>query len=50
MLKIFRSQNNCEELTQWAIVPLGTTLSYKNSNLNNLRNLLEANQYIDVNM
>ena len=37
------SQNNYEELTQWAYVPLGKTLTYKNSNLNNLSNYLEAN-------
>ena len=32
---------------KWAFVPLWTTLTYKTSNLNNLRKFLEANQCID---
>ena len=44
------SQNNCAGLTQWAFVPLVPTLTYTNSNLNNLRNWLEANQFIDFSM
>ena len=41
------SLNNCEGLTQWAFVPLETTLTQKTYNLNNLRNCLELNQCID---
>ena len=41
------SLNNCEVITQWAFVPLGKTLTYKTSNLNNLSKCLETNQCID---
>ena len=41
------SIKSCEVLTQWKFSPLGPTLIYKTSNLNNLRNCLEANQCID---
>ena len=43
------SLNNCEGLTQWDFVTLGTTLTYTTSNLNNPRNCLEDNQCIDGN-
>ena len=43
------SLNNCEGLTQWGFVTLGTTLAYITSNLDHLRNCLEANQCIDGN-
>ena len=41
------SLNNCAGLAQWAVVSLGPTLTYTISNLNILRNFLEANQCID---
>ena len=41
------SQNNCEGLTQWAFLSLGTILTKKNSNLKNLRNRLQSNICID---
>ena len=44
-----RSLNNCEGLNQWAFVPLGPTLTYTTSNLNNQRNYLEANKCTDYN-
>ena len=44
-----QSQNSFGRLTQWDFVPLGPTLIHKTSNLNNLRNFLEANTFIDVN-
>ena len=44
-----RSINSCEGLTQWAVVNLGPTLTYKTSNLNNLGNLFEANKCINGN-
>ena len=43
------SQNNFEGLTQWEFVPLGLILTYTTSNLNNLRNYLEANPCIEDN-
>ena len=42
-----QSLNNCERSTQWTFDPLGSTLTYKTPNLDNLRNFLEANQCID---
>ena len=36
-----------KELTQWAFVTLGMTLTYTTINLKNLRKLLESNQCID---
>ena len=42
------SLNNCEVITQWAFVPLGPTLTYTTSKLNNLRNFPESNQFIYV--
>ena len=41
------SLNICEGLIQWYFVPLGPTLTYKNSSLNNLINWHELNQYIN---
>ena len=41
--------NICDGLTRWTFVPLGQKLTYKISNLNNLKVCLESNQLIDVN-
>ena len=50
LLKIFRSLTRYfQRLTQWAFVTLGGILTYTTSNLNNLRNFLESNTYIDCN-
>ena len=38
-----------QELTQWALVPLWLTLTYKAEKLKNLSNYLEENQCIYVN-
>ena len=44
---LYHSVNNFDWLTQWESVPLGPTLTYTTSNLNNLSKFLEANQFID---
>ena len=43
---LYRSVNNCEGLTQCSFVPLVSTLTYTTSNLNNVINYFESNQYI----
>ena len=39
-INIDHSQNNCGVLTQWAFVPLGPTLTYTTTNLNNFINFV----------
>ena len=44
---LYNSQNYCEGLNQWAIVPLDLKFIYITANLNKLKNFLESNQCID---